>query len=285
VYAVFPGFTGAQPREWYLKARTAAGTALELDPDLPEAHAALAFPLLHLWDLAEAERHLDRCVELAPSYAPAWVRLGYLYCATARPRQARDAAERALALDPLSVATNFDTGYQFWQLRDRDTALRQFRRVQELDPAFEPPHFFVGVDRYQRGDLEGARRELSGLEQLGPFWGPVVAALHRPGEAVEALDRMTRLAPGPVNYLMAAACYTLFGAHDRALYWLEGHARNVQGVAGRLETGGPSLTHVARDPLFDPLRSDDRFLALTRRMGLDDDGPVAAPGRPWRDRE
>ncbi|MEJ2679075.1 MAG: hypothetical protein P8174_08380, partial [Gemmatimonadota bacterium] len=90
VYAVFPGFTGAQPREWYLKARTAAESALDLDPDLPEAHAALAFPLLHLWDLAGAERHLDRCVELAPSYAPAWVRLGYLYCATARPRQARE---------------------------------------------------------------------------------------------------------------------------------------------------------------------------------------------------
>lgn len=268
VYAVFPGFTGAQPREWYLKARSAGHKALELDPDLAEAHAALAFPLFHLWDLDGAEHHLDRCVELAPSYAPAWVRRGYLFCATGRPRDAHHAAERALALDPLSVATNFDTGYQFWQLRDRDSALRQFRRVQQLDPRFNPAHFFLGAHSYQLGDLDTARLEFSRAEKLGPLWPPVVDRLHRPAEAVAALDRMIELAPGPVNYLLAAGFYTLFGAHDRALHWLEGHARNVQGEPGRLETGGPSLTHVARDPLFDPLRPDPRFRTLLRRMGL-----------------
>ncbi len=199
VYAVFPGFTGAQPREWYLKARSAARKALELDPDLAEAHAALAFPLFHLWDMNGAEHHLDRCVELAPSYAPAWVRRGYLFCATARPRDARHAAERALALDPLSVATNFDTGYQFWQLRDRDAALRQFRRVQQLDPRFDPAHFFLGVHSYQGGDLDRARQEFSRIEKQGPLWPPVIDRLHRPPEALAALDRITELAPGPVS--------------------------------------------------------------------------------------
>jgi len=274
VYAVFPGFTPVQPREWYLRAQTTARKALELDPDLPEAHAAIAFPLLHMLDLAEAERHLDRCVELAPSYAPAWVRLGYLYCATGRPHQARDAGERALALDPLSVATNFDTGYQFWQLRDLEAAVRQFRRVQELDPSFDSAHFLLGAHSYRRGDLEGARRELSRIEGQGPLWAPVVAHLHRPDEAAAALDRMTELAPGPVHYLAVAGFYTLFGAHDQALHWLEGHARNVRGEPGRLDTGGPALFHIVRDPLFDPLRSDERFRRLLHRMGLDGGQPV-----------
>lgn len=268
VYAVYPGFTGAQPREWFPKALHAAQRALELEADLPEAHAAMAFPLMHTWKLHDAERHLTRCLELAPSYAPAWVRMGYLLCALGRFREARLAAERALALDPLSVATNFDTGYQFWQLRDRETALRQFRRVQELDPGFEPAHFFIGADHLAEGQAETARREWSRLEGMGPLWEPVVARLDRPEEAAKALDRMTELAPGPVHYLIVAASYTLFGTSERALYWLEGHARNVTGEPGRLETGGPSLTHIVRDPLFDPLRGHDRFKALMRRMNI-----------------
>lgn len=271
LYALVPGFTGAQPRVWYTKAERAAERALALDPDLAEAHVAMSLVKFHLaWDLPAAEHHLNRCLEIAPSYALAWVRLGYVLCTLGRNDAARRAAETGLALDPLSVATNFDTGFQFWQLRDRESALRQFRRVQQLDPNFEPAHFFLAADHFTRGEIDDARREWSRLKQPGPLWHTVVARLHRPEEAIDAMERLTALAPGPVNFLMASALHTLLGAHDRALDWLEGHARNVRGESGRLETGGPSLTHVARDPLFDPLRGEERFRALMRRMNLED---------------
>ncbi|MFW6330527.1 MAG: BTAD domain-containing putative transcriptional regulator, partial [Gemmatimonadota bacterium] len=238
LYAVVPGFTGSQPREWLPKAKRAAERALSLDVDLAEAHAAAAFVALHLdWDLPTAERHLNRCLELAPSYAPAWVRLGYVLCATGRSGAARRAAERGLALDPLSVATNFDTGYQYWQLRDRVAALRQFRRVQQLDPGFGPAHFFIGADSFQRGRTDEARREWSRIEHAGPLFQDVVARLDQPHDAIEALDRMTELAPGPVHFLMVSALYALLGDHARALHWLEGHAANVRGESGHLETG------------------------------------------------
>ena len=229
----------------------------------------MAFPLFHTWEIRETERHLVRCVELAPSYAPAWVRLGYVWCALGRPAEARDAAERGLALDPLSVATNFDSGYQFWQLRDRDRALRQFRLVQQLDPNFDPAHFFLGAHEFMEGDLAAARREWSRVQQQGPLWHSMIVHIGQPEAAVAAVDRMTKLAPGPVPYLGVSAMYTLFGAHDRALKWLEGHAGNIDGRSDRLPTGGPSLTHVVRDPIFDPLHGEPRFRALLRRMGLE----------------
>jgi DNA-binding SARP family transcriptional activator len=277
VYSVIPGFTGAQPRVWYLKAKLATERAMALDPQLAEAHFASGFLAFHLdWNMAAAEEHLNRCLELAPSFAAGWVRLGYLLCALGRFGEAREAAERGLALDPLSVATNFDTGYQFWQLRDREAALRQFRRVEQLDPDFDPAHFFIGADHFERGDVDGVRREWSRIQSLGPLWQSVLERLHHPDEVIEALDRMTELAPGPVHYLLVSAFYTLFGAHDRALRWLEGHAHNVRDEPGRIDTGGPSLTHIIRDPLFDPLRSDERFRALIRRMGAKDPADIQA---------
>jgi DNA-binding SARP family transcriptional activator/lipoprotein NlpI len=278
VYAMMPGFVGFQPREWYLKARSAAERALALDPDLAEAYNAMATcDLLLDWDLAAAEGHLTRALDLAPSYAEAWVRLGYVLCTVGQFDAAREAADRGLALDPLSVATNFDVGFQFWQLRDRERAIRQFRRVQELDPGFDPAHFFIGGDHLLRGEVRSAQREWSRIEHQGPLWQRVVERIHQPEAALDALGRLLELAPGPTHFYMAAVTSALLGGTDQALCWLEGHYRNVRGEAGRLETGGPSLTHIVQDPFFDGLRSDERFTALLRGMGLEEAPVVPAP--------
>lgn len=281
-YAVMPGFLGAQPGEWYPKAKHAAQRALALDPDLAEAHTAMAICALHLdWDLALTEQHLRQALDLAPSYAPAWVRLGYVLCTLGQFHAAREAGNRGLALDPLSVATNFDVGFQAWQLRDRDRAVCQFRRVQELDPGFDPAHFFLGGHHLLLGDVPSAQREWWKIESHRALWAKVVEWLHRPRRAVEALDRLVELAPGPTHYFMVAATYALLGADERALHWLQGHDLNLRGEAGRLETGGPSLTHIVQDPFFDRLRSHERFKALIRGMGLETI-PIAPAPRQGR---
>jgi TolB-like protein/two-component SAPR family response regulator len=269
VYVLFPGIIGAQPTEWYPKAKLAAQKALALDPNLAEGHAAAGYvAFLYDWDLKATEEHLSRAIELAPSYAPAWCWLGYFLCTAGRPGEARDAIARALALDPLSVATNWDIGFQYWQLRDRERAIQQYRRVQQLDPDFFPATGMLGAIQFREGNIEAARREMSRIKKLGPLWDALVQAMGDRDQAIEALDRYVELAPGPVHWYLASILYALLGEHERALHWVEGHYRNVRGEADRLETGGPGLTHMVRDPFFDGLRSHSRFIELLNRMGM-----------------
>lgn len=269
VYVLFPGIIGTQPTEWYPKAKLAAQKALALDPNLAEGHAAAGYvAFLYDWDLKATEEHLTRAIELAPSYAPAWCWLGYFLCTAGRADEAREAIARALVLDPLSVATNWDVGFQYWQLRDRDRAVQQFRRVQQLDPDFFPATCFLGAIQLREGNTEAARRELSRIKKLGPLWDALVQVIGDRDRAIEALDRYVDLGPGPVHWYLASTLYALLGEPERALYWAEGHYRNVRGEADRLETGGPGLTHIVRDPSFDGLRSHPRFIELLNRMGM-----------------
>ena len=270
LYIVAPGFLGAQPTEWYRKAKPAARKALALDPSLPEGHTAAGFVAFHCdWDIESAEEYLTRAIELAPSYAPAWVWLGYVLCTAGRPSEARESIARALALDPLSVATNFDVGFQYWQLRDRDRAIQQLYRVQQLDPDFFPALGMLGMIQLREGNIHAARREWSRIKTLGPLWDRVVQVIGDRDRAIEALDRYVELAPGPVQWYLVSVLYAVLGERERALHWLEGHYRNVRGEADRLETGGPGLMHIVRDPFFDGLRSDPRFVELLSRMGVD----------------
>ncbi len=54
-------------------------------------------------------------------------------------------------------------------------------------------------------------------------------------------------------YVMAA-----LGERDSALVWLERAA----------EERAPNMVYLAIHPLWDPLRTDPRFAALVRRVGL-----------------
>jgi Tfp pilus assembly protein PilF len=60
---------GLPQKEAHRRAREAATKALSLDPQLGEAHAALAEVILYDRDFAGAEREFKRALELNPSYA------------------------------------------------------------------------------------------------------------------------------------------------------------------------------------------------------------------------
>lgn len=91
------------PEEAHLRARAAAERALELDPDLAEAHVSLATVLLDYYrDWAAAERHYVRALALEPGYAPG--RQLYAECLRDQGRfeEALIEIDEAIRLDPLS---------------------------------------------------------------------------------------------------------------------------------------------------------------------------------------
>ena len=97
---------------WLLKARDACNRALELDPDLAEAHASLAciFCMDHL-RLKEAEKEFQISLRLNPNYAVASHWYARLLCLAGRLDEALVNERRALELDSLSPVMNAFLGY------------------------------------------------------------------------------------------------------------------------------------------------------------------------------
>lgn len=81
--------------------KTAARRALQLDPDLAEAHASLGFAY---WqqdhDAGAALEELERAVELKPSYAQAHHWLALMKLVAGRREEAREHAELGVELNP-----------------------------------------------------------------------------------------------------------------------------------------------------------------------------------------
>lgn len=269
-YAMMPSFLGESSAAWIGRARRAAARALDLDADVVEGHMAMGvIAWSHDLDAAVARQHWDRTLALQPSNPSTLLWQAYRAAAQQRADEARRLVGEALALDPLSVATNFDAGYVSWCLRDQARSLAQLRRVQQIDPAFSPAAFLLGADHLQRAELEDARREWSRIRMFGPSWLAVLEHLDDPTRAATAVDRIVELSPRPVYWYAAASLYILFGAPERALFWLETHLQNLRGEAVKYPTGGPSLFHIATDPIYDALRSHPRFRTLIRTLRLD----------------
>ena len=133
-YVLLSAYGEARPSDT-VPAAKAALKALELDPTLGEAHAALGMALF-AYDLtfAEARREFQRAIELNPNYATAhqW----YGECGL-MPLEKFDEAiaelKRALELDPLSVVINADVGSVLGYAGRYEEAIAQLRKTVEMD--------------------------------------------------------------------------------------------------------------------------------------------------------
>jgi len=99
------------------KAVELALKALELDPDLAEAHTVLASLYTYIdWNWEESEKEILQAIKLNPNYSTAQFYYSELLCATDRPDKAREHINKAMELDPFSfVMRNYSGLYYYNQ--------------------------------------------------------------------------------------------------------------------------------------------------------------------------
>jgi serine/threonine-protein kinase len=256
------------PEDSFPRARAAALRALELDPALPEAHAALGYTSMYYeWNFAKAEAEYKRAIELNPNYAIAHQWYAYLLTALERPASEPE-REIAIArkLDPLSVPINIDQAYILHYYQRNDEALRAVKLALEMNPKYPPGYFWLGriytsEHRYKEAD--------SALQNIGPLrtWTPAMAVLGylyaktaRADDAkavlaeFDALARSGRYASG----YAIAVIYAGLGDRERALSALEA----AYGERSHW------LVWLKRDSRLDEIREQPRFRELVRRVGL-----------------
>lgn len=115
--------------------QSAVDRALELDPSSGEAWLSLASLRADQRAMEEAERYYLRSLELSPGYAQAHHWYGhFLITRVGRPEEALPYLRKAVALDPLSPATNGTLAMALWNLGRVEETLGYWRRSIESDP-------------------------------------------------------------------------------------------------------------------------------------------------------
>ena len=224
-------------------ARTAADSALKLQPDLSEAHLALG--QIHYWGELDYQRAL-REFRTAQASDPgngdlAWAR-GLVERRLGQWDQARIDLRRATDLDPRSLVKSLDLAELHMRLREYAEAERYMSRALELEPD-SPAYIYQALLIVARdGDLAAAASEVEeGVRRAGAeaiaFWLPQfdvgAALLPRLGSASQAaanglvLDRFGTDSSG--YYLAKARTHRSGGDPRAARVYFDSAARVLAG--------------------------------------------------------
>ena len=114
-YAVLPFRSSLSPAEVFPKARAAAEKSVELDANLPEAHAALAYIRAYYeWDWAAAEREFRKALDLRPNFSDAHFSYSRFLAASGRMQEAIAELRMAEELDPREASLKANTALLYY---------------------------------------------------------------------------------------------------------------------------------------------------------------------------
>jgi serine/threonine protein kinase/tetratricopeptide (TPR) repeat protein len=256
------------PKEAAPKALAAARTALEIDPELPEARTVVGgLKAFCDWDLQGAEKEIRAAVELDPKYPRARQVLAEYLTTMSRFAEAEEEARQALQLDPLALSLNAFMAMTYFFSRRYEDAIEHGRRTVEMDPSFFPGYFYLGLAYQLSGKFAEAAAALEQARVLSNHstlmvatLGGVFAEWGKHEQARSILRELQELGPRKyVSQVFVAAIYTGLGDDDRALSCLE---------AAFDDRCWWLLRGVKVDPRFDRLRKEARVRKLVQRMGF-----------------
>ena len=264
-YVVMPSFPYMSPTQAFPQAKAALAKALELDPELPEAHAISGMiAAAYDWNWAEAEREFKRSLELDPSLALTHYRYAWTYLSPmGRHGEAIAEMERATEIEPLSLIQGANFAGVYMYARQFERALEQAKKTYDLDPTFFGGQNWLCHTYDARGmyaeSLSICEKTVGTTFPLLAPMGYAYAKTGRRREAEKVINRFKELEKTRyiINYWVATL-YAALGEKDAAFAELEKAYQARDWFLPRIKT----------DSFMDPLRDDPRFKDLIRRLGL-----------------
>jgi serine/threonine protein kinase/tetratricopeptide (TPR) repeat protein len=268
-YYIF-GNNGFWPAEQaFPQAKAAALRALEIDNKLAEAHACLGSILGdYEWDFVGAEKELKLALDLNPSYATGHHYYAYHLVMQGRFEEAMREVRTARDLDPLSPRISANVGLFRYFERRYGEAVEELKKALEVDPNHSMTYMYLGWAYEAMGNYEEAVRSYHRSMELtanpirpSAFLAGCYALMGKREEARKILSDLIEYSKA--NYLPPvgiAWVYSALGEKDQTFVWLAKAAR---------ERDPFLLMFVKPSHVFDPVRSDPRFVALMRKIGLE----------------
>src|SRR5437016_4207141 len=250
-------------KEAVAKEKEFAQKALELDPELPEAHLSLACALGGAFDWPNAQIEFDRAIELNPNLAWGYEIYAWFLGGVGRLDEAIAKDKKAIELDPLNSFFQSALAYYLYHARRYDDAMVQVRKTLELDPTSTLAHNLLGRCLLGKGDTAGAIAEFQqGKINITGAWyqGLLGYAYAISGDRPKAEQMLRELEAQAkhqyVNSSAFAAIYRGLGEKEKALDWLDVAYDNQESACWLLKV----------DPIYDGIRYEPRFQALVQKV-------------------
>ncbi|HMV49804.1 MAG TPA: winged helix-turn-helix domain-containing protein [Blastocatellia bacterium] len=250
------------------KVKPAALKAVELDPALAEAYAALATVNFWLeWNWQEAGANFQRAIELNPSNPH--IRLNYaaFLSTQGRTETGVEQVKQALQLDPVSLLTNGLAAFFYLRAGHFDDAIVQGKIMLEIEPDSPSGHYCL-YSAYGFKGMYGEAMEVIRRQMRKSGEKEELIQTRTGGDARTAFNNLCRenlrygkkaLAEGKrVSATFQAISAAQLGETQEAFAWLE------KAFAAR----EPSFVYFKIHPGYANLRGDPRFADLARRANL-----------------
>jgi len=240
-------------------AESAARRALELDPSLASAHAALAFALWkYSWDWKTAEAEFQKSLTLNPNNAHTHHIYAVLLACRGDFVGAEEHIRKAQLLDPLSMIIRTNIGWFHYFQRNYDKAEEAYQEVLKLDPGFLPARQKLWITYAAEGKTEQATTELENLMRL--FGNQQLL------QRVEAANPSARYIAAVQGYVASG----LLTPYERARY-LALLGKKTEAVRSLNEAAAQRsawMVYLRIEPVFDSIRSRPDFEDLERRANI-----------------
>ena len=256
---------GGNPEKFRPRIDTAVRKALELDPNLAQAHVMLAESEEGQWQWTLAEAEFRRAIDLNPSDATAYLGLSNWMLVHGRTDEALALAQHGRELDPVTVSGDA-FGWVLALSGRYDDAIRELRGDVALRPDNIGSLWGLGFVLIAKGDPRDAIPPLEKallLSKRSPgVMGLLVRAYAHAGRRADAMRLLEELKRrNKAAYVPAAAfvnAYLGIDDNEQALSWLDLACKEHSNI----------VLWVKLHPYFDPLRGDPRFAEIMRCAGL-----------------
>lgn len=261
--AYYDSLPGGVPRS---ETKRLAERAIQLDPTLAEAHAALGMALaFQEWNWAGAEAEMKKAQEVDPSSSFGYGSYGAaVLLPQGRFEEARSELKQAIEMDPLSSFFNFVYAYTLLASGKFDESLGQYRKTLELGnihPDMEWDYgMALGFAGKPKEAAEAFKRSnrLNGSSHMEPrglqaYFSGDEAQARRDLPLLEAAVRK-----GAEDRMDLVRLLAMLGEKEQALDWLE----------RAVEAREAQVIWLKVDPRLRSLQGEPRLEALLKRVNL-----------------
>jgi TolB-like protein len=246
-------------RDHFNRARAAAERAIELAPDLGEAHSALAVVLAGgFLDFSAALVEHERALELSPNDSGVLLSAGWFFVDIGRTDAGVAMARKGVSVDQLNSRAYRTLSIVLQDAHHYRESLEAAQRALTLNPNDMRQAAVRGQGEFLLGDVERARESCSTppLDWEGHLCLALVYdKLHRRSDA-EAQVASMKTDLGDSAAYQYAEIYAQWGDIPAALGWIE----------KAYELKDPGILSLRIDPFFDPLRKEARFQEIERKL-------------------
>ena len=268
VYYVEPDYAPVSSADNMPKARSAAEKALGIDDTLAEPHGVLGGIHNALFEWDAAEREYRRAIELNPNDGNARNWYAFFLSQVGRHSEAIAQEKRALELEPLSLKYNDNYAIVTYNAGQDQFAIEQWRKTLEMDPnyasalrnlsnAYADLHQYdLWLENWKKvATVTNDHENLKIADEAAQTYAKsgFQAAMRRIIELQVQLAKRRYVDPADIGMNCA-----VLGEKDQAFFWLE------KAYAEKSD----DLEWIKVNRSADALRSDPRYAALVKKMGL-----------------